>query len=246
MHGFYTDSDFMAPFKYLIICLSALLLRTAAFSQAQDTLPKFSLRNVGNNRIIVGWINKYEQVKQISIQRGFDSLGAYKTVLSVLDPSAQQNGFVDTKAPNPRMFYRLFIVFQGGNYIFTPSKRPLVDTAVAAKPSGVTETKTDTAVVATPKVEPVIHKKPEWVPSVYVYTNKDGYVFINLPDADQKKYNLKVMEENGELLFELKNIKQTALTLDKANFYHSGWFNFELYNDEKLVEKNKFYLARVF
>lgn len=236
----------MVPFKYLFKFLCAQLLCSVAFSQAQDTLPKFSLRNAGNNRIIVGWINKYEQVKQISIQRGLDSLGAYKTILSVLDPSAQQNGFVDTKAPGTRMFYRLFIVFDGGKYIFTPAKRPFADTAAGAKPNGATETKTDTAVVATPKIEPVIPKKPEWVPSVYVYTNKDGYVFINLPDADQKKYSLKVMEESGDLLFELKNIRQTALTLDKANFYHSGWFNFELYNDEKLVEKNKFYLARVF
>jgi hypothetical protein len=237
----------MAPFKYLVSFLSALFFCSVAFSQAQDTLPKFSLRNVGNNRIIVGWINKYERVKQISIQRGFDSIGAYKTVLSVLDPSAQQNGFVDTKAPNPRMFYRLFIVFEGGNYLFTPSKRPFADTTVANKPTNVTDVKTDTAVAVAPKpTEPVVPKKPEWVPSVYVYTNKDGYVFINLPDAEQKKYNLKVMEENGEVLFELKNIKQTALTLDKANFYHSGWFNFELYNDEKLVEKNKFFLARVF
>jgi hypothetical protein len=47
-------------------------------------------------------------------------------------------------------------------------------------------------------------------------------------------------------LFELKNINEPALTLDKTNFLHSGWFKFELYNDEKLVEKNKFYLAKEF
>ena len=40
--------------------------------------------------------------------------------------------------------------------------------------------------------------------------------------------------------------KETALTLDKTNFYHAGWFTFELYNDEKLVEKHKFYLAKDF
>ena len=234
----------MAPLKYLASFFSGLLLCLSAFSQAQDTLPKFSLKNVGNNRIIVGWINKFQQVKQISIQRGFDSVGAYKTVLSVLDPSALQNGFVDTKAPNARMFYRLFIVFEGGNYIFTPATRPVVDTASLARPS-VTDTKTDSTGLVQ-KTDPTVPRKPEWIPSSYVYTNKDGYVFINLPDAGQKKYHVKFLEENGELLFELKNVKQTALTLDKANFYHSGWFNFELYNDEKLVERNKFYLARVF
>jgi hypothetical protein len=47
-------------------------------------------------------------------------------------------------------------------------------------------------------------------------------------------------------LFEIKNIRQSGLTLDKTNFLRAGWFNFELYNEEKLVEKNKFYLAREF
>ena len=30
------------------------------------------------------------------------------------------------------------------------------------------------------------------------------------------------------------------------DFFHGGWFNFELYNDEKLLEKNKFYLSKMF
>src|SRR5436190_7843705 len=34
--------------------------------------------------------------------------------------------------------------------------------------------------------KPVTPRKPEFVPSFYVYTNHDGFVFINLPDADKK------------------------------------------------------------
>jgi hypothetical protein len=96
------------------------------------------------------------------------------------------------------------------------------------------------------KPEPVVIKKPDFVPSFYVYTNKDGYVFINLPDAEKQKYRIRFFEEDGEFLFEIKSIKQTGLTLDKANLMHAGWFLFELYNDDKLVEKSKFYLAREF
>jgi hypothetical protein len=229
----------MHPIKYLVFIFVLLQLSYTGFSQTvpavQDTLPKFSLRNVGSNRIIVGWVNNYELVKQISIQRSFDSLGIYKTVLSVTDPNAKQNGFADTKAPNDHMFYRLFVVLDKGQFYFTKAKKPVLDTTTYA---------------TTQPLEPEV-KKPEpvnpgFVPSPYVYTNKEGYVFINLPDAPQKKYHLKFFEENGDLLFEVKNIKDKALTLDKANFYHAGWFNFELYNDEKLVEKHKFYLAKMF
>ena len=227
-------------YKTSVLLIICAFFSVAAYSQASDTLPKFSAKNVGNSRIIIGWTNPYEQVKQISIQRGFDSIGNYKTILSVVDPAAQQNGFVDTKAPNERMFYRLFIVFAGGNYIFTAAKRARIDTA---QYSAATQNSKDSLAVF--KQEPVL-KRADWVPSAYVYTNKDGYVFINLPDADAKKYNVRFFEENGSPLFEIKDIKETALTLDKANFYHSGWYKFELYNDEKLVERNRFYLARGF
>ena len=79
----------MVRIKYLFFVFSALMLGGEGFSQ--DTLPKVSVRNVGNNRIIIGWVNNYPLVKQIGIQRSFDSLGIYKTILSVTDPNAVQN-----------------------------------------------------------------------------------------------------------------------------------------------------------
>jgi len=204
---------------------------------AQGVLPKFSVTNAGKNRIIIGWVNNYPVTKQISIQRSHDSLKNYKTILSVTDPTAIQNGFADTKAPNDHMYYRLFINLDKGQFFFTEVKKP--DTSKLAENTIVKEIKNNDV-----KQPPI--KKADFVPSFYVYTNKDGYVFVNLPDADRKKYHIKFFEENDNLLFELKNIKEPALTLDKANFIHSGWFTFELYNDEKLVEKNKFYLSKEF
>lgn len=217
-----------------------LLLFLSHYAFAQDTLPKFSVSNLGNNRIVIGWVNGYGAVKQISIQRSFDSLNYYKTILSVADPNAVQNGFADTKASNDHMFYRLLIVLDGGNFLFTEARRPRTDGSGNFTQAGI-------PVAGSPgKADSAFIKKPEYVPSVYVYTNADGYVFINLPDADQQKYRIKFFEANNALLFELKSIKHTALTLDKANFLHAGWYKFELYNDEKLVERNQFYLANDF
>lgn len=232
--------------KKLLLSLFVLCIGFSAWSQ--DTLPRFSVRNVGNNRIVIGWVNAYPVVKQISIQRAFDSLGVYKTILSVADPQAVQNGFVDTKAPNDHMFYRLFIMLDGSQFIFSPARKPVLDTANAQMVN-----LPDAGAPATGNINGntkdstgAVIKKPDYVPSVYVYTNKDGYLFVNLPDAEQKKYRIKFYDADGSLLFELKQVKETALTLDKANFMHAGWFRFELFNEDKLVEENKFYLQKDF
>lgn len=88
--------------------------------------------------------------------------------------------------------------------------------------------------------------KEIWKPSPYIFTNKDGYLSISLSEAKNKKYHLKFFEEDGSPLFEIHQVKEPLLTLDKSNFVHAGWFKFELYEDDKLKEKNKFYLPKDF
>jgi hypothetical protein len=214
---------------------------TAFAGTAQDTLPNFTVRNA-RTRIIIGWINPFPHINQITIQRSHDSLKNYKSILTVTDPKAIQNGFADTKAPNDHMFYRLFYAVEGGAYYFTAAKRPDSSSLATNMPDISNGKNTDSSGLTKPG-----QKKPDFIPSYFVYTNKEGYVFLNLPDADVKKYSIKFFEEDQTTpLFEIKTIKDKALTLDKANFYHAGWFFFELYNGEKLVEKNKFYLSKSF
>ena len=226
---------------FLIIFISFVLAKVSA---AQDTLPHFTVKNAGKNRFIIGWVNNYPVVKQIGIQRSHDSLTNFKTILSVADPNVKENGFADTKAPNDHMFYRLFIVLDKGQYFYTASKRPFIDTTTTVNTRTTVIDRIEDSITAVTK--PVKPRKPDFIPSFYIYTNKDGYVYINLPDADRKKYQVKFFEEDDSFLFEINNIRETGLTLDKANFIHSGWFKFELYNDGELVEKNKFYLEKEF
>src|SRR5437764_5889888 len=216
-------------FHFLFV-LTLILLGTNAFCQeSQDTLPRFSVKNVGNNKVIIGWVNNYPLVKQIGIQRSFDSLRNYKTILSVTDPNAKENGYVDPNATTDHMYYRLFIVLDKGEFLFTAAKRPVADTSRTSVTNiPVIKVSKDSV---TSNGKPVIIKSPGFVPSFYVYTNKDGYVFINLPDADKKKYHVKFYDSDDSFLFEIKSIKDPALTLDKTNFMHAGWFKFELYND---------------
>lgn len=105
----------------------ALLLSIALNIFSQDTLPRFTVVGKPNNRNIISWSNPFKSISQIGIQRSGDSLKNFTTIITVPDPRVKQNGFVDTKAPAGRQFYRLFIVLDTGNYIFTNSKRPVAD-----------------------------------------------------------------------------------------------------------------------
>ena len=239
---------------------SILLLTTTVAAalflnlSAQDTLPKFSLKNLGNNRIIISWTNNYQKVKQISIQRSADSLKNYKTILTVPDPMNKQNGYADTKAASDKMFYRLFIVLDGSMYTFSSAKRPIFDSAMAeaekkrlVDPFSIEVNRPGKSMDSTLTTNGDTKKKSNiFVPSMYVYTSRDGNVHLNLPNAYSKKYSVKFYDENDNFLFEVNNLKYQTLIIDKTNFYHAGWFKFELFVDEKLKEKHKFYLEKEF
>jgi hypothetical protein len=271
--------------KKLFLLFQLFAISNGSMLYSQDTLPRFTLKNAGNSRIIIGWINNYPDIRQISIQRSPDSLGFYKTILTVPDPAAAQNGYMDVKATNDHMFYRLFILLDKGMYLFSAAKKPIKDTvhiiaADATKPDTVllngklviVPAKPDTIIVNGKPVivpaKPVVIKidslqwgdsmamprpnytKPQTItftPSLHVFTNRDGYVRINLPDDEKsKKYSIRFFEENGIFLFELKEIKEKDFKIDKTNFDHAGWFRFELYENGKLLEKHKFYLEKDF
>jgi hypothetical protein len=104
---------------------AALALFFSLFASAQDTLPNFSVKDLGKNRIQVSWINPFETVVQLNVQRSFDSLRNFRTIFSPQSPGLPQNGFVDTKAPaGITMYYRIYYVFSGGTYFFTFAKKP--------------------------------------------------------------------------------------------------------------------------
>jgi hypothetical protein len=82
--------------------------------------------------------------------------------------------------------------------------------------------------------------------SSYVYTGRYGNIHVMLPEAPGKHFAVKFYDENKKLLFELSEIRDPSLIVDKTNFHHSGWFYFELYDGDQLKEKNKFFIPREF
>ncbi|HSN09997.1 MAG TPA: hypothetical protein VLS85_13240, partial [Hanamia sp.] len=168
-----------------------------------------------------------------------DSLKNFTTIGSLLDVSPGINGFTDTKEFIPsNQYYRLFISFHGGSYLFTQSHRPGKDT-ISEMPI-IEKQKNEKKVTAeVPKYIPNI-----FVPSSHVYTGKDNNVIISLPDAARKKYSIKFYRADGSFLFEVSKIVENFLTLDKANFLHAGLFIFELYDNNIIIERHKFYIPK--
>lgn len=234
----------------------------------QENLPNISVKNY-NGRIVVSWKNNYQKpISNISIQRSFDSLRKFTTIGTVLNPQNIENGYADDNAPFDGMYYRLFISFEGGSYVFSHIHRPekivsatdsitgnaygiryfwqlepgIPDTAFAAiKVSPRVESETNIIPVHPPNI-------PETeiitYPSKRIYTVKESSVVLMLDDAANHKYRVLFFDEMEHLVMTLDKLKDDYLILDKYNFAHSGWYHFEIYEDGKLIEKNKFFLGK--
>lgn len=302
-----------------------LLALLCIFSQhivaGQDTLPDFSAVIRTGNKVLISWSNPYgNRIRQLSIQRSADSARAFKTVMTIPDPTVLQNGFLDAKVKDTNQYYRLYILLDSGKYIFSksekakkfipPPPKPPVQTVVKRTdertnnrfpPRPVDDPSVESnalkekpvKVVVKPPAPPeriYILRKGETVigtvaesgfrrfrdsinfktkdtlqvlpndtllvkayvpkevyrPSKYVFMDKAGLLHIALPDAGRRNYRVKFYEEDKSLLFEIKDIRDQVLLLDKANFQHAGWFLFELFEDGLLKEKNRFFIARDF
>lgn len=82
--------------------------------------------------------------------------------------------------------------------------------------------------------------------SQYIFTDRDGFIVVKLPDAATKKYEVIFLEENDSPVLELRGLKESQVTIDKTNFYHGGWYKFELRENGHVIERNKIFLPTDF
>lgn len=252
-------------YQYLLPIALAFQFQ-AVFGQA--TLPDISVKDY-NGKIVVSWKNDYARpIANISIQRSFDSLRNFTSIGSVLNPQNLENGFADDHAPFNRMFYRLFISFDGGNYEFSKIKRPervfttkddQDENSYGIRYFWQLDAETAITLDSNKQITPIITPEsipdavliptkpaPELItyPSKRIYSVRESSVVLYLPDASQRKYHVKFFDENDQQVLELHKLNDDYLILEKYNFMHSGWYRFELYDADKLIEKNKFYLGK--
>jgi hypothetical protein len=249
--------------KKLLSLLIVSFFTTVLFAQT-DTLPKFSVKKK-EGVISISWINAFKNASQINVQRSKDSNRNFVTIHSTPNPNAKTYTYKDLTAKNDSGYYRVFILFEGSNYIFTKPQRAVIvpDEIIKKenKPVGAKQTAdsvnavelgtTDPANLKNGKQKeskipgpPPLPVKKAWEPSVYIFTGDDGNVVIKLPDAGTKKYSITFSREEGRPIFVLPEVKETFLTLDKASFLKSGWYYFELRENGTVKERNKFLITR--
>ncbi len=263
-----------------------ILIFFAGKSSAQDTLPHFTIVERGD-KVVISWVNPYEKVAQLNVQRSFDGVRNFSTIYSATSPQLPQNGFTDMRMPTNRIFYRIFYVLEGGAYFFSVVKRVGTVTDYTASrdiknPNFFNVSANDKRIVTIKIKDTTYSQIPAYSfrafrdsvlrltkdtlfavndslvmlnpyvareafrASMYVFVNRDGLINLSLPLGNDRKYLLKFFEENGTPLFEINQLKESPLILDKSNFIHAGWFLFELYEDNRLKEKNRFYVPRDF
>jgi len=264
--------------KINIILTAALLLGIVKAGAQDGGLPEFTVENLGKNRTLVSWENHYgDMLLQVNVQVSYDSLRNFGTVFEPLSPSLPQNGFVNTKAYEGKIYYRLFFVLNGGAYYFTQSKAVEDEDDLEGKTRFAVKEKTITvrtplsilahlkpaefikfrdSISSTTKDTLVLVNQNEMVLKYYGHSdvnfvgfvglNPEGFVEIKLPDAKLKKYKVVFKDNSGAHLFTINHVADTDLVLDKTNFMQAGWYSFELFQDDKIIERNRFYLQSDF
>jgi hypothetical protein len=223
--------------------IALLFLVSLQKSNGQDTLPSFNIVE-RSGKIIIGWINPNPELKQIIIQRSTDSLKGFRSIISMPDPSAYTNGYLDKPADSTTYYYRLFCTKPGGRYFFTDTKKAIREKTKTITPvekelfesipseefklnsktgQKIQITKPTSTIVDPGKMDKTIKKDSVvneniFQPSGLIFTNNEGNLIIVLPDPEKKNFSLFVYQENGELVFKMKNIKESKLLIDKSNF----------------------------
>ncbi|WP_119078979.1 hypothetical protein [Chitinophaga alhagiae] len=215
----------------VVIFIGTITTAKAQQVPTVPVLPDFQAL-IKPGKIQLDWISGFPNAVQIGVQRSLDSVLNFTTIGYASYPKESRNAYLDNKPLPGKNYYRLFILFNDNRYMYSKTVLAVPDSTIAANAllgAGDVSTATQGA-TGTQTTVP-------WKPSTYIYTTADGNVNIRLPQAPQKKYSIKFFEPEGTFLFEVEQVTEPFLILEKATFMHAGWFNFEIYEEGKLLEK---------
>jgi hypothetical protein len=206
------------------LCIIYLLFSVAG--AGQPTLPHFAIQSTKQKNIKLSWRNPYRNCVQLLIQRSIDNQKTFNTIRSATHPDMPENDFIDKKIPvNKIPYYRISYTLRGGKTFFTAAQ------SLQDKKNGLAH------IVEEPRKQIITAPKPS-----YVMVHPKGYVIIHVPELIKHRYHLIIYDADGSILFDIPEIKQPSLILEKGNFLRAGCFSYTLFEDDQPLEKSKFCL----
>jgi hypothetical protein len=301
--------------RIVLVLFFVLSTITAGYTQPL-LLPDISV-NAYNGKVITKWMHTEKNITAILIQRSYDSTRHFSTIGTVLNPLNTENGYLDPSPPYEWMYYRVMIMYEGGQYIIGPSRRsprpvkqlpellvtnypiqqphplqpsiptrdsvetvdssdrmltiditPVADPPIPGEDTVFTGTpKSETTALLltpTPTSQPLPSVKnslptslpqtsiqiqtPKLIvtsyPSQRIFVSKNSQISLSFPQQDLTQYRIVFYRENNEKLFEINQLTDPYITLQKANFQQAGWYYFDIFRGNDLIEKNRMYIAK--
>lgn len=116
------------------------------------------------------------------------------------------------------------------------SKKKLIESALSTMEDTI-QTRFNISII-TEKIDLVNNLSP----NPFLFVNKKNNLMLVLPETNKRKFHLHVWKEDGKTIFHMKNIKESQLLIDKSNFIYSGWFKYEISEEDRVKEKGKFFI----
>jgi hypothetical protein len=193
----------------------------------QPLLPHFAIQSTKQNNIKLSWRNPHRNCIQLLIQRSLDHQKTFTTIRSATHPDMPENDFIDKKIPpNKIPYYRISYTMRGGKTIFTAA-----------------QSLHDKKIASTPVIEETEKKMAPATKASYLTVSPKGYVIIHLPEPTNHYYHIIIYDTDGGILFDIPDIKQSSLILERGNFFRAGCFPYTLFKDNQPIEKSKFCLS---
>jgi len=77
-----------------------------------------------------------------------------------------------------------------------------------------------------------------------VRCSKNGDVRISVPGDAPGRYRVRFYDQENVFLFEVRQIRDPLLIVEKFNFRRAGVFQYEVFRDSVLIEKDRFRINR--
>ena len=87
-------------------------------------------------------------------------------------------------------------------------------------------------------------KRKDGKTSRYIHTERNSDLIIAIPDALKIRYKIRFLDVDNHLLFEIAEVQDSLLVVEKYNFRHAGHFQYELYKENMLMERHTFQIKK--